>query len=186
MKKIYLTLMWMITVVVIVAAVAYRFGFVSVGSWSDIESLSDFSDKTISDVTLDLDYGDVRVVSGDNFEMRYSGPERLNPECEVKDGVLYISSYDKHFSLGNFSCDIEIIIPENISLGVFDADVDAVDLTICDVDLENLTIDTDAGEIALENVSGSSLQITADLSSTKVEECNFETINILINVYYMI
>ena len=59
MKKIYLIIIWLITIVVIIAALSCHFGMITLGGLKEGES--DFSDESVNSVIVDIDYGSVDI-----------------------------------------------------------------------------------------------------------------------------
>ena len=98
-KKIYLVILWLITLAVIVGVCLYRFSFGEKGTLA----VADFKGQDVTKVNLDMDIGDVEIKYGPVFQVEYYYPKKFAPKVELKDGVLSIKQSENGWNF-NGSC----------------------------------------------------------------------------------
>ena len=94
--KNYLVIIWLVTLIVVVAAI-----FSNVFSWSgstwfghghgnvDLNTY-DFSNDKITDITIDMNAADINIQTGSKFSVDASFPEKYAPTVDLKNGKLTI------------------------------------------------------------------------------------------------
>lgn len=186
--KKYLVIIWLITLVVVVAAIWGH--FLNFGAFNMFRSgwpagknvelkTYDFTDEKITALTIDMNEADVNIKYGTKLSIDASFPEKYEPTVNIKGGKLTIYQRDniKHISDSDgFKLDIEI--PNNTKLDAIKIDVAAGDIDIQDVQTDNLDIDANAGDIDINDITAGKIDIDANAGDIDVSNVTADRVDI--------
>ncbi len=178
-KKIYLVILWIITLAVIVGACFYRFSFGPKGELA----VADFEKQDVTKVNLDMDIGDVKLKYGPTFQVEYYYPKKFAPKVELDNGVLNISQSQRNWNFnGNFfgqnekNYEMTITIPKGSDLSDLDIDLDLGDLELEGLVADTLTINNELGDVNIRNCQGKNIDITAKLGNVDLTNSVYPTV----------
>lgn len=132
-----------------------------------------------SSINVDADLLSVTVAYGDEFFMKYKGPEKLKPIVELQsDGTLSISQKQiMNVSLDNnknLNCSCELTIPENTVLQMVSLNMDLGNIEMDDIQMKDMVVDTDLGNVVLTKIEiEDSITIDADLGNIELHQASF-------------
>ncbi|SHI22010.1 Putative adhesin [Butyrivibrio fibrisolvens DSM 3071] len=133
--------------------------FEDFGEMIDFETgLGDFSK-----IDVDLSIGDLSIVAGDGYSLKYRYPEKLQPEYEVKDGTLVVKTKTEN----------KISVSDDISEKTY--------LTITvptGTEFKDVKLDDSMGDITVRGVNSAKLVIEDSMGDVSVSEASFGTISI--------
>ena len=191
MKKAYIVILCLVTIVVILVGVGRWFGpsFGIFGSWQKGETVSEeiVLTDSITGISMNMNLGDVDIESGEALKVSYTFPEELVPEVTVENGILTIEQSAKNIqsTLGNDRCKMTVTIPEGTELTSIDVTMDAGDLDVDELTADTLSVMMSAGDLTVsdsmigtvnaENDFGNvTLDVTADKVSASVDAGDIE------------
>lgn len=182
-KKIYLTIIWIITLFAIIAGVVWHFRINGAKSGGDstISSTMDFSDQEISNLDIDSDISNVSISNGDKCSVYYECPENLVPDISIDGDTLVVTGpKTSRFSFGDADSHyyMEITIPQNVTLSDIDIEADYGNIELKDISCDSLSIEADAGGIDADSIKASEVKISADLGGVEFDNSNFDYIEI--------
>lgn len=176
-KKIYLVILWLITLAVIVGVCLYRFSFGEKGTLA----VADFENQDVTKVNLDMDIGDVEIKYGPVFQVEYYYPKKFAPKVELKDGVLSIKQSENGWNFngslfGEKNYEMTITIPNGSILSDLDIELDLGDIEIEGLSADTLTINADLGDVKIHNCQGTKVDTTAELGEIELTNCVYPTV----------
>lgn len=190
--KKYLVIIWLITLIVVVAAIWGHvvswngFRWLSNGGWPAGKNVElktyDFTNENLTDITIDMNDADINIKYGDKLSVDASFPEKYEPKVELKGGKLTIYQRDniKHISDSD-GFNIDIMIPSDTDLGNLKIDVAAGDIDIKDVKADNLDIDANAGDIDIKDIAAGKIDIDANAGDIDVSNVTGDKVDISAN-----
>lgn len=116
-----------------------------------------------SKIDADLSIGDLNVMEGDRFYLKYSFPEKLQPEFNVSDGTLVVKS------------------KTNIKISVSDKFPKESFLTItvpAGTDLEDVRLEDSMGNVAVSGASSTALDIEDSMGDIEVSGASYGKVSI--------
>ena len=193
MKKTYLTVLTIITILCIIFGSLYHIGgffgkishfpfpvpSFSVGRGEEISFEEKYSD--ISAIDMDVDFMNVRIDSHNGSEVvaTYTGSDRLKPIIEVKNGTLNITQKQKvKVSLTSEKTSFTLMLPSDKPLKEVEVDVDMGNVDMNNFITENLIIDTDMGNIEGGNITADNTDISADMGNVSLTGMEFASLGI--------
>lgn len=184
-KNIYLTIIWSITILAIIAGTFYhttewgarlldRFGL------KDTYKVQNFNEglDTFDKICFDVDMAEIEITEGLDFHISYETTKNLIPEYEVKNGTLEVNQTSKnsHFPKrnGNDNCTIIITVPEGTSLSDISCSCDIGDIQLDKLTTENISIACDMGDITLSDLSAATITCECNMGSCEISDCSFD------------
>ena len=185
--KKYLVIIWLVTLIIVVAAMwghIVNFGGFSWFSdgWHNVNSNTrnyDFSNEDVTDIVIDMSAADINIKYGSQLSVDASFPEKYEPTVELKGGKLTIVQKEntKHLkSLEDFTLDIEI--PNNTKLDTLKIDIAAGDIDIKDIRADDFDIDANAGDIDINDMTAKKIDIDANAGDIDVKNVTADKIGI--------
>lgn len=187
-KKIYLTIIWVITLICILFGIWLNifgggslFSLAGGGNWQDV-TLTDTD--TISSIDINADVMGVEIKTGDAWKIQYNYSSIYNePTFEVNaDGVLTITQTQEDnitTPLGNKHCKVEITVPDSVSLTSTNASIALGDLEVEEVPLGDLAITMDCGNVELDDLSLGNVSGELSLGNFELTHCSVESVNLV-------
>lgn len=179
-SKMYMLIIWSITLVVILGGLAYNvggFGFsrISSSAYADY----DFSNQEFSSIDVDVAAADVDIRYGDDYMVSTNISEKYRPTINVKNGKLTIQQKRTKHKLNSLKdASIEITIPKGVELETIEIDANAGDIDVDVLAGKQLIISADAGDIDLNNLVFESASISADAGNIDLKDCNLGNITV--------
>lgn len=106
------------------------------------------------------------------------------PVFEVKDGVLTVdftgvdSSAVINFSMGDYTPEVEVYIPEGKALKNINGDIGYGDITIENISADNITCITGSGDIDLKNVSADAVSMESQYGDVYMRDVTYDSMDI--------
>ena len=198
-KKVYLTIIWIIALLVIIFSVGIRFcgWFTKHGIKSDDGddiSVTDVGSGELSDsiyvdefssVKLEVGFGDLKFAESgdDSYYVEYStNDKKFVPKIGVENGVLVVAQDDMKFKdyIGTSSQKLTVIIyaPAKTEYSKVDIDSGAGDVNIENLTAKVFEIDLGAGDIRIKNSSLDSVDIDNGAGDIFMENNTFVKLDI--------
>lgn len=127
--------------------------------------------KDIESVFIDIDIGDVSIVSGDSFTVSYDcNHEYLKPIIESSDKKLNIKQ-NNHIKTGPKTkhCNILITIPDDFSFNVIKVQNDIGQIKIRDTKSSGLIVHTDIGEVKIIDCKFDNADVQTDIGEVQIK-----------------
>ena len=188
--KKYLVIIWLVTLIVVVAAIwghIMNFGGFSwfSNSWhsGNVDTKSyDFSNEKLTDIVIDMSEADINIKSGSQLSVDASFPEKYEPTVELKNGKLTIVQRESVNHVKNLDgFELNIVVPASTDLDNLKIDVSAGDVDIKDIKVEKLNLDANAGDIDINEVEAAQIDIDANAGDIDVNDCKADKIEISAN-----
>lgn len=189
-KKIYLTILTIVTVLCVIFGSLYHIGGF-VGRLSFLPSIhigglggkntemeTEF-DEPVKTIKIDASVFDLTVTNGSEYALSYAGSEELAPIVEQDKDTVTIKQKKKVKvnSLEDVSCQLTLTIPES-GLKTLDINLDLGDIDMSDVNVGKLTIDADLGDIEGNKINAKKVEIDANLGNVVLNTADFEDLSI--------
>lgn len=199
MKKFY-KIMGTIAIIFLVCGIIFTgIGFVMGGQNHTLKSNKwmtfvinpsvEKQDYTVLDefdsIDLKINSGDVVIKEGEEFAIEYALYD--GAKYKVENETLSIEEADTGFIHLGFGWKSEntyltIYVPKDTKLNIKKLNVDMGDITIFDIDFENINISADMGDIDLKNIEVSNLDVDADMGDVNFEGVADGKINIEVDM----
>ena len=190
--KKYLVIIWLITLIVVVAAIWGHmiswtgFRWFSNGGWPAGKNVElktyDFTNEKITDIAIDMNDADINIKYGDKLSVDASFPEKYEPKVELKSGKLTIHQRDKIKHIKDSDgFKVDIMIPQNTNLDNIKIEVSAGDIDIKDVKAEALDINANAGDIDINDIAVGKIDIDANAGDIDVSNVTGDRVDISAN-----
>lgn len=204
-KKIYLTILYIITIFCIGFGIFYHFHGNFTNRNTENEKQVKVDKKELSafeNLDLDLDTADVTLKQeGTTYTISYEFQNEAEPTISNKDGLLKIKQKSKNLGfLKNMmhkkKAHITITVPTNATFSslVLSNDVGSVKIdsiqaqtmkltgSVGDLDIKNcsgkdFTCENDVGDSKINNCSFTNMKVIGDTGNIKLESCVFSTLN---------
>lgn len=186
--KKYLVIIWLITLIVVIAAICGHF-FKFASFWGfgfenyDVDvNTYDFSKETVSEIVIDMNAADINIDYGNTFSVDASFPEKYTPDVELKNGMLTVSQKQSIKNMHGFDdFKLDIVIPKDTDLKTIKLDISAGDIDIRNIKLEKLELDANAGDIDINDIIAEKINIDANAGDINVMDCTAEKIDLNVN-----
>lgn len=190
-KAVYLSIISFVTVICIVMGWCYHAyqwggGIFSIFSWYDsgkTELLDNGELGNFSGISVKSDVMDVTVEQGDGYSISYKSSREILPEYEIEDGVLTVSQ-KKHKWKWNahYTCKVTITVPHTASLEAITLDSDCGNMQLNNIRCNSLHAKADVGDVKVRDSFVGDVVVTADVGTTKFEDCTFSSMRITSDV----
>ena len=197
MRKAYLSILWIITVICIIGGTIYHvrglvqfagnniFSYVTnVGMKKEQAGplVSDQYDLAVENnraaINVDGSYMDFTLQKGDSWGASYSGVEWLKPEMDVteEDGVTKLvftqpdaarRNLNKYYNLNS---SLTIMVPENVSFTDLNITLNLGDLDMTDVKADQVELNLDLGDLDVENCNVGTFTSNMDMGDTTIQK----------------
>ena len=189
-RNIYLIVITILTVVLIIAGLTWRFAPVSWISfpWTDSKEASASRAKVTRiweegelgecrELVVSVDISDITLVAGDHGSVSFEGREKLLPEVKSDNGRWTVTQKGKEVEfIGKHNLQdskLVVTIPEGQIPEMVDFDADAGDLNVKGMTLQNLSIHGDAGDIDLEDLQIQTLDLEVNAGDIDIVNTAF-------------
>lgn len=195
MKKAYLTIIWSITIVCIVAGTLYHVGSFASGfsfmSHGPFAHVADSGNNTIVSDAMELDIlsreaaleidGDLMdftIQKGDSWNVEYECTEYLEPEIKVdekangKTQITITQPNASKYSGNNFNnvnCKLTLTMPADASISDCNVYLDLGDMDIYGVTADVVDVQMDLGDMDIDNCDFNKLTIVSDLGDVTIQ-----------------
>lgn len=177
-KNIVLIVTGIITVIAILAGVYMhiirRVPAVSVKDLGNSVTNEVVIDNKVTSICIDMDICDLSFQNGNQVKVEYTLPEKLIPDIEVKDDVLYIESR-RNVNVGldglnSSNYTVVVTIPSDMDLEDFEAVISLGDIDISDIKCKSFSVSADCGDIDINDIDTETFEVSADLGDIKIED----------------
>ena len=205
MRKAYLSILWIITVICIIGGTIYHvwglvqfagnniFSYVTnVGMKKEQAGplVSDQYDLAVENnraaINVDGSYMDFTLQKGDSWGASYSGVEWLKPELDVteEDGVTKLvftqpdaagRKLNKYYNLNS---SLTIMVPENVSFTDLNITLNLGDLDMTDVKADQVELNLDLGDLDVENCNVGTFTSNMDMGDTTIQKTELKNADI--------
>ena len=176
-KKVYLLILWIVTLAAIVVGI-----WINVGGWFGLNIFK--STKTVTEdftygksgidtIELSMDAGAVKILEGEEFKVEYTYPEAYAPKVNRNGDKLEITQKVNKIN-SNHDDDnyhLTVYVPSNVELKLLDADLDLGELRISNINSKKLIADADCGSVRLNDVTAEKISLVANLGEIRLEGC---------------
>lgn len=191
MKKIYMTVLTIVTVVCVIGgSIVHGIGLLTrirhfVGRHTASESGQivesgqgrDYDLSPFTSLKLDVGIGDIRLVTGDGYHLTYSGKDSLAPVLKEDGDRLKITQNDRNvrswFKTDN-PLDTEntmvITVPADAKLKDLDAELNMGNFTITGISADDTELSLNMGNLDVMDSSFGKLSVDADLGNVTIRD----------------
>lgn len=135
---------------------------ISFGDYGDMVDFETGLDE-FSKIDVDLSIGNLNVVEGDSFHLKYSYPEKLQPEFEVANGSLVVKIKPQ----------IKISVSEKLPKDAF------LTITVpAGTELEDVKLENSMGNVAVSGASSAALDIEDSMGDIEVSGASYGKVSI--------
>ncbi|MCR5254757.1 MAG: DUF4097 domain-containing protein [Acetatifactor sp.] len=184
--KLYLLILWTITLIVVVIALFYHvfrfnteiFHIRNTTSTGPMQVIN-YNADVIDSINIDMDAADVDITYGNKLQIEHNYPDDLAPSIKVTDGKLLIEQRTDKISFNDLSAfKINITVPEDTELSSVTLKADAGDIDIQKLNIQTLKIETDAGDISLKDLKSKDLNVSTNAGDIDMDSSEFDYISI--------
>ncbi len=187
MRRLYIGVITLITILCVIAGMAIHFGDSSIGFIVNNETKMENGETTRADkvqldsftkIRVETDVMGLTVEPGDDFTFSYNCTKNLIPKYEVKDGVLYITQEQKNrINFGNNNCDATLTIPDGILLEKVEITSDVGDIWIDRLAIVDLSVYCDVGDLNIDETVFGNAKIELDVGDLEISDSEFENLD---------
>ncbi|SDB30890.1 Putative adhesin [Pseudobutyrivibrio sp. YE44] len=183
-KKIYLIIIWAVTLVAIVAGCLMHFSgaFNLFGKYGPlVENTVELSGDTLTGIDINCDCADLYVKYGDKIEVTYKYPNGCTPEVKLEDGVLTVNQeMKKGFAInisGKNTYRLDVTIPRTAKLDDVTVNLDYGDLDIEDLCCTSMIVNTSCGDVDVKNIEAESGDFSLDFGDFDLTNSMIDSVN---------
>lgn len=142
------------------------------------EQASEKSEIRVLDIDLDL--GDLKIVTGDQVNVEYSGSEKLRPVVSSEDGTLTITqkSDNRWFNFTPPKAKITVTLPKDTVLRDLEIRDNLGDIELRDLQASSGTVYNDLGDIRLNDCDIDGLTIGSSMGDVELDGTVFLKLNV--------
>lgn len=184
MKKIFISVLVVITVICIIGGTTFhilkRFsGSFHLWNWESGAEL-DHSRVTYSEVldsfeniTIEGSVLDITVKSGNSYSLSYDCVSYLVPDISLENDTLtIIQPAVPHFGGSNNYCQMTLTVPSKSVLNELYISTDVGDVSVSELTSYSATIQSDVGELDIEKCSFTISDLSADVGDVETSNCS--------------
>lgn len=186
-KRIYLIIIWVITLIVILFGI-YRFigwgawNIFSFGSGKYVEKTEDLS-ADISELEVDVHSANVIIEEGDTPSIWYSFPEKSEVSIYTENGKVTFrenNNNDINFFGSGKKKEVRITLPRDKQLIRINAKTHSGNVDIHNVKCDDIITKQNSGNIKIDNVVSGNLKTEADSGNVNVNS-HFENVDVKVD-----
>lgn len=157
------------------SAVEDKMPWISFGGAGRVVS-QDFKTKAFDSIKIESNIGDVHLIESNKYkvEVRYNKRNDI-PRVDVNNKTLIVedSNSDRHFSFNLFgwdretNTDINVYYPKNAEFKEITLESDMGDIKVEDIRGESMEIACSAGDVKMEGVTVDSLKVDGDMGDVR-------------------
>ena len=185
-KSIYLLIITIFTIVcVIVGTNIHMGGHLGISRMDDdVEEYENSATlEAFDSIAVDADVMELQIVRGEEFGIQYDCTEDMIPQDKVEKEKLVIQQKKKKNELfGTHRCSVVVTIPSEISLKNIDVETDVGDVELNQITVDRLDGQSDVGDVKLENVTAKELYWENDTGNIELAACSFDELDISTDV----
>ena len=186
MKKTYLLILAVITVIAVFFGCAYHMcGFGNKNKSNEkVEVSYDFED--IEKINVEVGLTDMNITTGDKFSASFSGLKDLLPEfgSDNKTLTVYQKEEENSFTilkpnirnLHDIKNTLTITVPEGTTLEEIGIDCGMGDLDVLGVSAKKMNLNCAMGSIKIENLTVDQLDLEADMGNASIMNVDVKNI----------
>lgn len=201
-KRIYLAIIWVITLICIVIGCS-RYAF-SWGFWGEenYDYVEDFDtsmerkaedhgekgthqyEQSFTNLIIDCDTADITIKTGSDFSCKYkvsSGTEYSFDWKPDNEGTAYITQKNSK-AKNNKGCSFIITIPSDVTLSSLSIENAVGDTEINGIDVNTVSVITDVGDFDMENVNAGDVTVEAYTGDVELEHVMFANLTVTSDV----
>ncbi len=189
-KKVYLSILYSVTIIVILISCLSSFRGCS-GGFHGINIIGglgvskhvdqDFDISEFNNINCSLVVASVSIEKGDKYSVSFSGTENMLPTVEVKNGTLFIKQSTKN-KKNNSNGKIVITVCKD-EFGEFALSSNVGDLQLADLSFSKLTAETNVGDVKLKDVTvKGKTSIESNVGDVSLKNCSLSDTEIEVNV----
>ena len=185
--KKYLLIIWLITLIVVVAAICGHIANFGGMRWfsdgwhhGNVDPQNyDFSNEKVTDITLDMNAADINIQYGSEFTVDTRFTEKCKPTVELKNGKLTIEQRQEVNNVGGIEdFQLDIVIPENTDLDTLKIDLAAGDIDIQDIKVDKFDLDVNFGDIDVNDMIADKIEMDVNAGDINVMNATAKNINV--------
>ncbi len=189
-KKVYLSILYSVTIIIILVACLSSFKGCS-GGFHGISIIGglgvskhvdqDFDISEFNSINCSLVVGSVTVEKGDKYSVSFSGTENMLPTVEVKDGTLSIRQSTRN-KKNNSNGKIVITVCKD-EFDEFSLTGNVGDLQLEDFTFSKLSAEVNVGDVKLKGVTVSGkTTLECNVGDVNLNRCSLSDTDIEVNV----
>lgn len=183
-KKIYLTIIWIVTIIVVIFG-TYRFIGKGLSSFFNIFEKENAVAKTadfnldVTNINVDVDSANVIIEEGDAPSISYTFPESNEIILTQDNGILNFKDNGNKeksgISFGRFNKEVRITVPRDREFASVNVKTDSGNINIGNIKCSDIKTNLDSGNLIL---SGTARSLKAEADSGNIDvKGNFENID---------
>lgn len=183
-KKIYLSIIYSITAICIVAGIIINVWSVPSLSWKNgfirgrnYITINDTLDSFYN-LDIDVSVANINISTGDSFAISYKGSQAYRPEYYIYDNTLKVnqSANNGHITnaLRNSKSELTITVPADTSLTNISCNINAGNCDLSDIKGSDITIHADMGNLGLALCSFNDYNLNVNMGNVDVSQCSFD------------
>lgn len=206
-KRIYLAILWTITIFCIGLGCYHNngfnghfyFGFNGTTSYDNVKDFGTSVERTTEDngekgthiyeqpftnLVIDCEVADVTIQKGNTLSCDYRIAKRTTYSFDWKpdnEGTAYITLENKK-SYNNNGSSFVIYIPSDVNLSSVTIQNDVGDTTLENVSIDTLSINSDVGDIDLNRVTTKNTTLDADTGDVDITNTSFQNLTSTLDV----
>lgn len=178
-KNIYLTILTIVTVLSICGGIFFRIfdigkNNIKSGDYKKTKEMTVITLDSFEDADLVLSLGSVEVQYGDTYKIEYNYPEKIKPTIDQKGNKLTVTQKVKSMNFNNAikntDYDVILTIPAGTKLNQVSFKLDMGEIKLNELDASDINIDADMGSVELENINCKNVSIDADMGSIELKD----------------
>lgn len=174
-KTIYIIVIAVITCIcMIIGIFSHMFNVFKFNGASGI-SVSEENDlESFTELQLNMNVVDLKIVTGEKFAYSYNGMDNLEPTINVENGKLIVKQ-DVKGNNHKLECDFVLVVPEGTELDKIDVMVNAGDLKFEGISAKEFKVKANAGDLDFKNCLSENADINADAGNLDLIGCDFKS-----------
>ncbi len=177
MTKLYITIISIVTVVAIMFGCFIHIFRRGNFSWNtrNLEAVSDTVELSgdLDTIEVNMSYAGITIEYGNDLHVEYDLPKDYIPEIELNNGTLSIKNKNT-LTIGNHGWNdfsMVIVIPEGTELDKLDVKLNAGNIEIADIPVDNFKVNCDAGNIEVDKIDCARMNLEVDAGNIEIRDC---------------
>ena len=180
--KIYITIVTILTIFAILAGLYIHVFDGGVGfSAKQHSDTVDFSDN-VTNIDIKADFGDITIEHGNSASIEYSIYSSKAPIIKEDNDSLSIDIKQNNvvfFGMKNHENKVVVTVPNNLTNVHINSDAGSINLN--DITGNSVNLEADAGDVKCNHVTFNSFVLDTDAGNVNFDDCKTDTLNVTLD-----
>jgi hypothetical protein len=189
-KKIYLSVIYIITLLCMIIGILGNvfnivpFSRITLEPSGTYTTFSQNYIETIQNISIAMNVGSVTICHGNTMSVEFSGKKKYLPDVKLDDNDLIItqSSNVSISGIDDTDCTLIITVPEDVQLDNIFVQLNIGDISVKNLNISDVDIDIDIGSLQCSNITTDICKLNVNMGDIKVNNCECNSYDLSVDM----